>query len=152
MREEGEEYLLGNEELAIDRINVLDCAQRVLDKSMKVDLGKLWDKITPLPEEELVANDTPVENKVNVAVVIWGESTMRGYEIIMSELIATYVISTKDLPSYFILNMSCPKIGPLSFPSNVFTNFSNLDAITGANYLGVNDCGVKSLVALMINV
>ena len=119
-REDREDYLCKNEELAIDVISVMDGIREAIEKKMMMDFKLIEDRCTPLIESDKEGNTNEIDlldkQGAEVAVSLLGKPNNRnGYTRLKYQL-----NSFVDLPSYYILTKNRPAIVPIQLKLRLF--------------------------------
>lgn len=78
----GVDYLIGNRDLAVDILTVIDSIRNKVQDELRVNLFNLQKEITPLPVDESddKCGDDDEYNKYVSAIAMLGEASIQGYE------------------------------------------------------------------------
>ena len=110
-REEGVDYIVGNEEFAHEVLNIVDALKESLGKKLKVDMKAIAhpDPIALEEEDEDNVNTLYFQDKSSIefAVKIMGEVTGRGFQRIRKSYNDNHP-DKPDLPSLYKLNNNLP--------------------------------------------
>jgi hypothetical protein len=146
---EEENYLEGNEELAVDLITVLDAIRHRVQREMKINLvnGRIANEMSPPPPsshesrelsaEDILENETASAEMVyNTSIALLTATTMSGYANVHAKLFRNpnlHQSGPKLLPSYYMLTKNRPKIEELSLTdNNINNNYLHLDSAEDA--------------------
>ena len=118
-RENTDEYLTKNEDLALQIVNLLDGVKDYIQSKLKVNLNKLADvALAPIESDrEGTITELDMRNKSHkLALQLLGETTASGYARIRRSL-----HEYTKLPSYYKLAAERPAIAPIEIhAANVF--------------------------------
>lgn len=120
-RKNGNNYLKGNEDVALNIIDLIDGVRKTLEKRMKVEFKSIADRAMPPVEGDTdgaieFIDKTKLE--FELAVSLLGETTRNGYERVKKKMDKRSAGMPKgnisNIRSYHMLTMNRPKVETFS--------------------------------------
>ena len=152
LMDKGVEYLIGNKDLAVDILTVIDSIRNKVQDELRVNLHLVQKEITPPPVDESddKCGDDDKYNRYSSAIAMLGEASIQGYERMRKKILVQNLLSSDALPSYHMLTKNRPKI--ILFVVLPDLHFDSLQS-TSINSDTINDTMVSdaSLIPLALS-
>ena len=122
----GHNYFVGNDELALEALDLLDGIRNQLQWELKVNLKEVERQKLGMIEGK---DEAPLPQiAFKTAVALLGETTANGFKRLRDKIIEDFSMTNITLPSFYQMTSNRPSIIPISFGSKVSVSNSDHNA------------------------